>query len=483
MGANVTRTRSAAGGLLKARAPLSLLGWTTVFLMLLMPHLGQLAWVRYGGEAHAEMAPADEVQPSAPKDEVARRVEQKLIELREHSRRAMEERLAQQRVSPEQEAATRAERLRSQLRPGEPIWLQSGKSRVLELAAPLKRVSVGDPELAGIVVLTPRTIMINAKELPKRSPQATLGASAGSMGKTLTPEPRMAETSIVIWDANEGHDVHTLVVADFVDEQVMLEVTVAELRRTALEEHGIDVRVAQRDFISAYFMGGGAGSSVPGSVTTVPPQILQPLLPLTQTTDSPTYAFILPDEDITGFIKALQAEGLATILAQPKIMALSGQTAAFQVGGEIPIRVATGFAVDVVFKPFGTLVNFVPRVSDDGEILLTVTPEVSTPDFSQTVEDIPSFRTRRASTSARMRNGETLVMGGLLQNVRTEEIRGVPFLMNIPVLGYLFKKTSYDEETTELWIVVTPTLVRPLPSGPMAELPTDSPPLTHRGRY
>src|SRR5207249_293137 len=157
---------------------------------------------------------------------------------------------------------------------------------------------------------------------------------------------------------------------------------------------------------------GGVG---PASGGQVPPGQNQPLLPIATSDAAPVYAFNLPKTDITAFVQALQTEGLATVLAQPKILAMSGQNAVFQVGGEIPIRITTAFTTDIEYKPFGTLVNFIPRVSDEGDITLTVTPEVSEPDFSNTVEGIPIFRTRRASTSTRLRNGQTLVIGGLLQ--------------------------------------------------------------------
>jgi pilus assembly protein CpaC len=399
----------------------------------------------------------------------------------QRSRKSVNDRIARQRISPDEEAAARAaDRALELIEPGAAIWVQSGKSRVLHVPRPVKRISIGDPDLAGIVILGPRTIMINGKE-PKvhASAQAPpVSNVSGVVATTLTPVPTVSETTLVIWDDDGAYDTHTLFVADFIDEQVMLEVTVAELRRTALENHGIDVRVFQQNFISAYFMGGG-GTPGGGVRNTVPPQIAQPLLPLSLTGDAPTYAFILPDENITAFIQALQTEGLATILAQPKIMAMSGQNAVFQVGGEIPIRISSGFATDIVFKPFGTLVNFVPRVSDDGEILLTVSPEVSRPDFSNTVEGIPSFLTRRAATSARLRNGQTLVIGGLLQKDRAEEVRGVPYLMNIPGLGYVFRNTTYTEEVTELMVIVTPHLIRPVSPNGRDALPTDRGPLTN----
>ncbi len=370
---------------------------------------------------------------------------------------------------------------------GESIWIQSGKSQIVRLPRPVKRVSIADPDLAGIVVYGTRTIQINARRLPKREPGA--GGSAGGVnltvnhsgivtGQTLTPEPRIAETTVTIWDGSDTPDVHTLMIADFVREQVMLEVTVAEINRTAMEQHGIDFRQIGEAFVSAYFMGGGAGPKVPGLSTTVP-SVATPLLPLTTTDTSPTYAFQLPHEDITAFIQLLQIDGLATILAQPKLLALSGQTAVFQVGGEIPIKIATSFVTDIEFKPFGTLVTFVPRVSDEGDILLTVTPEVSQPDFSKLVDGIPSFRTRRASTATRLRDGETLIIGGLLQNTREETVSGVPYLKDIPIAGYVFRSTNYTNDLTELMVVVTPHLVHPMPRGTQLPLPTDRGPLTN----
>lgn len=363
------------------------------------------------------------------------------------------------------------------LEPGEAIWVRSGKSRVLQLKSPVRRVSLGDPTLAGIVVLGPKTIMINAKEAPP-PPGGTESQtrSAGVVtGRTLTPEPRVAETTLIVWDGSQVPDIHSLFIADFVDQQILLEVTVAELDRTAMEEHGIDFQNIASSFASSYFMGGGV--LLPQRQVTEP---LQNFIPGLANSDAkPTYAFNLPNSNITALIQILQREGLSTVLAQPKLLAMSGQNAVFQVGGEIPIRIATGFATDVVFKPFGTIVNFVARISDEGDILLTVTPEVSQPDFNSPVEGIPTFRTRRASTATRLRNGETLVIGGLLQRQRIESNSGVPYLQDIPAVGYIFRQTQYSDTVTELMIVVTPHVVAPLKPGTELALPTDHPPLSY----
>jgi Flp pilus assembly secretin CpaC len=428
---------------------------------------------------------------SATQPGVSRDLEDKFAKIREEAKSAVTTGINRQTISPEEEADLRAARTRH-VTPGETIWLQAGKSRILEFDRPIRRVAIGDPDLASIVMLGRRTIMLNAQ--PYRAgggggPEGgaklgfedvvasgiTLSGQSLTHTHPLTGQPHASETSFVVWTESGGGDLsesHTLIVADFLNQQVLLEVTIAELDRTSMEQHGVDFRVLQQDFMAAGFMGGGGGT-VPGLI-----HPSQPLLPLTFGQGTPTYAFIWPNEDVTAFIRALQSEGLATVLAEPKLLAMSGQNALFQAGGEIPIRIATGFAAAVQFKPFGTLVNFIPRVSENGDITLTVTPEVSQPDFSNEVEGIPTFRTRRASTSTILRNGETLIIGGLLQTLRTENVRGVPYLKDIPYIGYLFRNTNFDEVVTELMVVVKPVLVRPLPAGTDLPLPTDHGPFT-----
>lgn len=415
---------------------------------------------------------------SAHQPELSDEFKDRLSELQAEAGQAVEEAVAKQ-VQPgwEQKSGASA---RTLLKAGEPIWIQSGKSRVLQVPYKIKRVSIADPEVAGIVVLGPNTIMVNAKPLPKRAAgEVETGTEVSGifLGRTITPPPSLSETTLIIWGGDHGDDVnvHTLTVADFMDYQVMLEVTVAEVNRTALEQHGFDFRILRDDVIAASFLGAGAPVQ---QLTTIPPRPGEPLLPLTLGQDSPAYAFIFPKEGVVAFLQALDTEGLGSILAQPKLTAMSGQTAVFQVGGEIPIRISSSFVADVEFKPFGTIVNFLPRVADDGQILLTVSPEVSEADFSRTVEGIPTFLVRRASTSMRMRNGETLVIGGLLQHRRTENIRGVPYLKDIPFLGYLFRTSVYDENTIEVIVAVKPTLVRPIATGEQIPLPTERGPFT-----
>jgi Flp pilus assembly secretin CpaC len=369
------------------------------------------------------------------------------------------------------------------LRAGETIWMQSGKSRVLTVPYSVTRVSIGNPDLAGVVVLGPRSILINAKEVPADPDQQGSGTSASRSGiltsRTFTTPPRIAETSVILWDSKNNTDTHTVFVTDFLAEQVLLEVTIAELNRTKMEERGVDFHKIGGDIRAGYWMGGG---DVPGNILWTPgggdnPMQLPPF-PLVTGPTRPTFAFQNGDSDITALVTMLQTDGLATILAQPKILALSGQNAVFQVGGEIPIRIVTSFSAEIEFKAFGTLVNFLPRISEDGDIVLTVTPEVSQPDFNSLVEGVPTFRTRRASTSAKLREGESLVIGGLTQQTRIEQERGLPYLKDLPYAGQLFRDTSFVEEKNELMVIVTPHLVKAIAPGEELDTPADRGPIT-----
>ena len=125
--------------------------------------------------------------------------------------------------------------------------------------------------------------------------------------------------------------------------------------------------------------------------------------------------------------------------------------------------------------PLGT---DVPRVPGNfGALAGKVGWAVSAPDFSNEVEGIPTFRTRRASTSTRLRNGQTLVIGGLLQTIRQEQVSGVPYLKDIPILGYAFRFTKFADDVLDLMVIVKPQLVRALPPGTQLPLPTDVGPM------
>jgi pilus assembly protein CpaC len=169
----------------------------------------------------------------------------------------------------------------------------------------------------------------------------------------------------------------------------------------------------------------------------------------------------------------LETQGFAKTLAEPTLVALSGQTASFISGGEEPIPVAQEAGqISVEFKEFGTRLRFTPTVMGDETIWLKVAPEVSSfTDFSP--NGFPRFKTQRAETTIQLKDGQTFVIAGLLQDEIDSEIKKVPFLGDIPIIGALFRQVRYKRTETELIITVTARLVKPLGPDDVVPMPGD----------
>jgi pilus assembly protein CpaC len=179
----------------------------------------------------------------------------------------------------------------------------------------------------------------------------------------------------------------------------------------------------------------------------------------------------------------LEQHNLAKILAQPHLLANSGEEAKFLSGGEIPIVIAQALNTSIVFKQFGTSVEFVPTVVGRNDIQLLVKPEVSEPDFAHGVQlfgfNVPAFITRRAETMVQLKDNQTLIIAGLILHDKKTNINKVPYLGDVKYLGGLFRTTSYTNTETDLVMSVTPQIVRPLPDGAAVYNPTSVPELTH----
>jgi pilus assembly protein CpaC len=178
-------------------------------------------------------------------------------------------------------------------------------------------------------------------------------------------------------------------------------------------------------------------------------------------------------------LEALEQEGLIRTLAQPNIIALSGESANFLVGGEfpVPVGVAANGQIAIEFKQFGVGLAFTPTLLEDGLINLLVSPEVSSLDPAAGIDlgdiRIPGLRVRRARTTLELRDGQTFALAGLIQNDFRDTVRGVPLLGRIPVIGALFRSKGFERQETELVILVTPRIVRPVAAGTALQLPTD----------
>lgn len=255
-------------------------------------------------------------------------------------------------------------------------------------------------------------------------------------------------------------------------QQVLLEVRIAEMGRAAAKQIGINFLAARGDvnfstITNAQAFPDQGGNFVPGqgnqAFANGAGSFLTSVLSLRP--DGATIDIIL---------QALEDKSLVKTLAEPNLIALSGQAARFLAGGEFPVpRVTKDGDVEIIFKEFGVGLAFTPTVLEDGLINLVVAPEVSQIDTSTTVAGVPGVSTRKAETTVELRDGQSFAIAGLLQNDFGDAIKQVPFLGDLPVLGALFRSTSFQKNETELVIVVTPRLVNPVTAGSIA-LPTDN---------
>jgi pilus assembly protein CpaC len=333
--------------------------------------------------------------------------------------------------------------------PSNILRVLTGKSLLIDLKNEAKRVSVANPQVAEVMVISPRQVMVN-------------GLADG-------------ETSVIVWDRGGNYKMYSLIVGEAVADQVMLNVTVAEINRTQMEQHGVDIRNfgGQFNFLTNY----GGVAPVSGQH---PPSASQPPFPVSLTGLS--WAIVDSKNDIAAIFKQLQNENLGKILAEPKLLARSGKKANFLSGGEIPIVITTNDDTSIEFKEYGTKIDFVPRVREDGNIDLTLASEVSEPDYAAGVElfgfSVPAFVTRRAATDVTLQSGESLIVAGLIKETKQELESKMPFLGDVPFVGYFFRSTSFENDVLELMMVVRPELVAPISAGRRVALPTDRGPLT-----
>jgi len=180
-----------------------------------------------------------------------------------------------------------------------------------------------------------------------------------------------------------------------------------------------------------------------------------------------------PDLNLAATIRALESKRLLETLAEPTVPAIDGKTASFLAGGEFPFPVIQGGAaagaVTIQFREFGIRLTFMPRITPRGTIRLQVTPEVSSLDFANGLTfqgfSIPALTTRRVQTEIELDNGQSFGIAGLLDNRVTEVFDKIPGLGDIPLFGKLFQSKSRNKSNTELLVMVTPELVRPIPAN------------------
>jgi pilus assembly protein CpaC len=389
------------------------------------------------------------------------------------------------------------------------LELTVGKSKVLDLPVAIKRASLANPEVADTVVLSPTQIYLTGKTTGVTN--LTLWNESGKMmgmydvviapdvtrlkenlHKTLPEENGILVTSnhdhitLSGTASNAANLSRALSMAEAYApkkivnamqvggvQQVMLEVRVAEMNRELIKRLGLNFTGIGNDFF---------GLSVLANLTSIA-SLAHPAGQMATVTNTISqsiqgaFGFNAGGTSWTGFVDALKEENLAKVLAKPTLMALNGQEAAFLAGGEFPIPVPQAFGlVTIQFKKFGVGLVFTPNVLDSKHISLNVAPEVSELDFANALRTqgfvVPAISTRRAATTIELADGQSFAIGGLLRDNVRESVKKVPFLGELPILGALFRSSSFQKNETELVIIVTPHLVKPLDMAAQT-LPTD----------
>lgn len=372
-----------------------------------------------------------------------------------------------------------------------------GKSILLRLPAPVSRLSVGNKDVADVVLINPKEIYLLGKSIGStnvilwsKSGQSTavdvsagldVAVLQGKLQQLMPGENRIRVTAagdslvltgsvsdavkvdrvLALAEAYGGKKVVNMLHAA-APQQVMLEVKVAEVSKNLLDKLGVRLTATDHNsglsLISSFLFGTvGNFPNLGGSLSLDKPGDIK--------------------------IEAEKKDGLIKILAEPNIIAMSGQEGSFLAGGKIFIPVpqtgSGGTTVTLEEREFGVGLRFTPTVLEDGRINLRVAPEVS--ELSSTGTEVlvsgsksilPTITTRRASTTVQLRDGQSLAIGGLIKNNVTETMKALPILGELPIIGALFRSSEFQNERTELLFVITPRLVRPLP--PDYKLPTDS---------
>lgn len=259
-------------------------------------------------------------------------------------------------------------------------------------------------------------------------------------------------------------------------QQVMLRVRVGEIQRTALKNLGVNLQAVRNgaDAVFAIGTGGGVSSFIAGSENGFGQYNIA---------EANTRGFVSgryvnsAGNGVSAMLEALERDGLFKLLAEPNLVAMSGEEAKFLAGGEFPIPMAQQQdQISIEYKPFGVSVNFQPTVLSENRIRIMVEPEVSEISSEGAIKisgfDIPALKTRRAKTTLELAPGESFMIAGLLLDQMESTIDQLPGLGEVPILSALFRSTAYQREETELVLAVTPYLVDPMLADDV-KLPTD----------
>ncbi len=324
-----------------------------------------------------------------------------------------------------------------------------GEGQIIRFATSVDSVFVADTEIADIRMVSSRVAYVLAKQ-PGRTNLLALDARGDLQGSVNLTVRTATEHALM------GGDVSYVNTYPGTP-QINIRVRFAELSRDKLLQYGIDWEgiTSSGDFSFELVTGNHAANAV----------------------NTLTGSMDMGDLSLQSKINALQERGVLEILAEPNITALSGQTASFLAGGEVPIPVpVSNDAIGIEYKSFGVSLEFTPTLLPNDRIALRVRPEVSSLSQTSVVGlsnfDVPMVQVRRADTKVEVGSGQTFAIAGLFQRTSDQGTREIPGLGSIPILGQLFQSQRFQSNETELVILITPYLVRPSSNGGASPLDT-----------
>lgn len=395
--------------------------------------------------------------------------------------------------------------------PPRAVRVFANQSALLDTDVNIKRVSVAKPEIADVLVISPKQFLIVGKiqgttslvywneyevpttldvivginvdrvreDLQKIAPGETfeLTASGGALILTGTVSSNLVESRLV-----ESAKLYAQTVTDLLKvvklEQVLIQVRVAEVDRTLAKELGFKMLFqpvidgGQYRFLST--PPGGFDPSFGSIKDGVDVSI----------SDLTNLFFVTPGEvpKFAATLRAMQDKGAVKILSEPNLVVANGDEGNFLVGGEFPVVIASaagsGAAASVSYKEYGIRLGFKPTIVRNGDIYMKIFQEVSELDFANGIAvsgfQLPALKSRKAESGLQLADGQTFVLAGLIDNKISRKVTKIPILGDIPILGALFRNTRYSENETELMVMVTPKIVRPLNKEEIPVLPTET---------
>src|ERR1051326_1529827 len=387
-----------------------------------------------------------------------------------------------------------------------PVNVLVGQSRVISFDRPIERFSVSTPDIAEAVLVSSNQVVVNGKAFgqinfiawekgtgrflvfdvyvradlslidsqiralfPKDDIRISQANGSVVISGSVSDQRTAAQADAVVQAA--GFKTVNMLTSPVKDQvQVQLLVRVAEVNRTRMRELGTSYAYQASPGVGSYVNGGGG----PSSLANVDGGILSGTL-------AQSLNLFVMGGNTLAMIRALQEQGALRALAVFNLIAMNGQEASFLAGGEFPVPIVQGGAganattVTIAFKEYGVRLNFKPTILDEDHIRLELEPEVSTLDFANGVKFngflIPGLRTRRAKTGVELRDGQSFALAGLLDNSETKSLSKVPGLGDIPILGNLFRSTSFQKNESELMFIVTAQVVKPVNRDDLPKMP------------